>query len=73
MTAEQRPEIETLALAIARSPIVVARAKLADKSANACQSARGPLLPEGFDDADLAILRWIAEEGRRARRPLFRH
>jgi hypothetical protein len=77
MTAEQRPDIETLALAIACSPIVVARAKLANKSANTsaktCQSARVPLLPEGFDDADLAILRWIAEEGRRAGRPLFRH
>jgi hypothetical protein len=77
MTAEQRPEIETLAFAIARSPIVVARAKLAGKSArmsaNACQSARAPLLPEGFEDADLAILRWIADEGRRARRHLFRH
>lgn len=73
MTAEQRPEIETLALAIARSPIVVACAKSAHKSAHACQSARVPLLPEGFEDADLAILRWIAEEGRRARRHLFRH
>jgi hypothetical protein len=72
MTAEQRPEIETLALAIACSSIIVARAKSAHKPANACQSARVPQLPEGFEDADLAVLRWIAEEGRRARRHLFR-
>jgi hypothetical protein len=63
MTPEQRPDIETLALAIARSPIVVARA------ASAKALARDPLrlrLPEGFEDADLAILRWLVEERRRA-------
>lgn len=72
MTAEQRPDIETLALAIARSRIVVAHGKWAHKPPHARRSACGPLLPEGFEDADLAILRWIADESRRARRHLFR-
>jgi hypothetical protein len=48
-------DLETLAAVIARSQIVV--------------TARTPRrrLPEGFDDVDVAILNWIAAEGRRAR------
>jgi len=42
--------IEALAAAIARSPIVVARPAPS---------------PAGFDAADVAILEWIAAEGRR--------
>jgi len=64
-TIEQRPDIETLdiaalALAIARSPIVVA------------QSSGRRRLPDGFEDVDLAILDWIAQEGRRVGRSLIR-
>lgn len=47
-------DLETLAAIIARSPIVVAPA---------CRRRR---LPAGFDEADVAILEWIAAEGRRA-------
>jgi hypothetical protein len=67
MAPELRPEIETLASAIARSPIVVVRA-FAPKAL----SASRPQLPEGFDDADLAVLRWIAEEARRVGRQFAR-
>lgn len=46
--------LETLAALIAQSPIVVAQPhKLAAR------------LPAGFDEADVAILEWIAAEGRR--------
>ncbi len=76
MALEQRPDIETLALTIARSPIVAARA-WAQKRAQRCaqQSSRSSLFesfPDGFEDADLAILRWISEEGRRVGRALVR-
>ncbi len=70
MMFEQRSDIATLLLAIARSPIVVRRA--APANAVSCRAARVEL-PEGFDDADLAVLRWIAEEARRTGRHLFRH
>jgi hypothetical protein len=46
-------DLETLAMVIARSQIVVA------------DPARRPL-PLGFDEVDAAILDWIAAEGRRA-------
>jgi len=59
MAPEHRPDIETLFLAIALSPIVVMGA--ATRQASARMTAR-PQLPEGFDDTDLAVLRWIAEE-----------
>jgi hypothetical protein len=45
------PTCETLVAAITHSPIVMARA-----------AAR---LPDGFEDVDVAILDWIATEGRR--------
>lgn len=56
----QYTDLETLAAAIARSQIVVAE--------------RTPRrrLPAGFDDVDVAILDWIAAEGRRASRSLVR-
>jgi len=47
-----RPDFDTLAAVIAHSQIVVA------------QTIRR--LPAGFDAVDVAILDWIATEGRRA-------
>jgi hypothetical protein len=76
MAIEQRPDIETLALAIARSPIVARRASVRKRPRQCAQEpARARLFedfPAGFEDADLTILRWIAEEGRRAGRALVR-
>ena len=48
-----RPDLGTLAAVIARSSIVLAREPVA-------------ALPAGFDDIEIAILDWIASEGRRA-------
>jgi hypothetical protein len=48
--------VETIGEVIARSPIVVSRPVT--------------LLPEGFDEADLAVLDWLAAEGARLRRGL---
>ena len=48
------------AAVIAHSQIVVA------------SPATGPRLPTGFGAVDIAILRWIASEGRRAGRALAR-
>lgn len=56
----QYPDLETLAAIIARSPIVVADRTPARR------------LPAGFDDIDIAILDWIAAEGRRVGRSFFR-
>jgi hypothetical protein len=53
--------LEAIAALIARSPIVVAQPV---KSV-----AR---LPAGFDDVDVAVLDWIADEGRRIGRSLVR-
>jgi hypothetical protein len=53
-TSTLQPDLETLAAVIARSPIVVADPAL-----------RRARLPAGFDAVDLAILDWIATEGRR--------
>ena len=50
----QYTDIETLSVVIARSQIVVARPP--------CRR-----LPAGFDEVDIAILNWIAAEGRRPR------
>jgi hypothetical protein len=46
-------DLGTLAAVVACSPIIVAR------------PSRCRRLPAGFDEADLAILEWIAAEGRR--------
>jgi hypothetical protein len=46
-------DLETLAMVIARSQIIVA------------DPALRQLLPAGFDEVDAAILDWIAAEGRR--------
>jgi len=64
---QQRPDLEALAAVIARSPIVVARLRSAARR-------RLPVgLQElGFDELDLAILGWIAAEGRHAGRRFVR-
>jgi hypothetical protein len=54
VTNHNRPDVETLAAVIARSQIVVAEP--------------AKRLPAGYDDVDVAILDWIAAEGRRAGR-----
>jgi hypothetical protein len=54
------PDLDMLAAVIAHSQIVVERA------------GRTRPLPVGFDDVDVAILDWIAAEGRRAGRRLVR-
>lgn len=56
------PDIETLALFIARSQIVVAQRLRAGISAGGFRP-----LPAGFDEIDMAVLEWIAAEARRAR------
>ena len=56
----QRTDLDTLATVIAHSQIVVARILLARPATRR--------LPAGFEAADIAILDWIASEGRRASR-----
>ncbi len=51
---EQYTDLETLAAAIARSQILIAAPPARRR------------LPAGFDEVDVAILDWIAAEGRRA-------
>jgi len=53
---QDSPDIATLAAVIAHSQIVV-RIVLSEQLSR---------LPAGFDDVDLAILDWIADQGRRA-------
>jgi hypothetical protein len=53
-TMPYRSDLETLTSAIAQSPIVVA-----------VPAAAVARLPAGYDQVDVAILRWIAVEGRR--------
>jgi hypothetical protein len=54
-------DLATLVAAIARSPIVLAR-----------RAAPAPRLPLGYDGVDVAVLDWIAAEGRRIGRSLAR-
>ncbi len=60
---EQGTDLETLTTVIAHSQIVVAWA---------FAGAARRRLPAGFEAADVAILDWIASEGRRAGRGLVR-
>ncbi len=53
LETENQADLETLIETIARSPIVVRERLLAQ-------------LPAGFDKVDVAILRWIAADSRRA-------
>ena len=52
-----RPDLETLIAVIARSPIFAAERAFAHAA-----------LPAGFEKVDVAILRWIAADSRRADR-----
>ncbi len=54
-------DLATLVAAITRSPIVVAR-----------PAAPARRLPVGYDSVDVAVLDWIAAEGRRIGRSLAR-
>ena len=60
-TGTNFPDLDTLAAVIAHSQIVVAEP--------AWDFRR---LPAGFDGVDVAILEWIAAEGRRASRGIVR-
>jgi hypothetical protein len=53
-------DLDTLAMVIARSQIVVADPALRERLPQR--------LPSGFDEVDVAVLDWIAAEGRRAGR-----
>lgn len=57
-TLVQDRVLETLRETIARSPIIVGQAAVGRLTADAG-------FPEGFEDVDIAILNWIAAEGRR--------
>lgn len=59
----QYPDYPTLAAVIARSQIVMPRVVM--PRAIMQRAAPRPRLPAGFDDTDLAMLEWIAREGRR--------
>jgi len=50
----QYPTVEVLAAMIAHSQIMVTQ-----------PAETTPPLPAGFDDIDIAVLEWIAAEGRR--------
>jgi hypothetical protein len=56
-----------LAAVIARSPIVVAAT-----APPPMQPALARRFPAGFDDVDIAVLEWIAAEGRRLGRSFVR-
>jgi hypothetical protein len=55
VAANDRPDVETLRAVIAHSQIVVTQP---------AGHRRG--FPAGFDETDIAVLDWIAAEGRRA-------
>ena len=60
-------DLDTLVAVIAHSQIVLA-ATAAD-----CRPLSGrPSLPDGFGEVDIAVLEWIAAEGRRVGRELPR-
>jgi len=56
------PDLGTLAAVIAHSQIVLAG-----------QGADRRQFPAGFDDVDIAMLEWIASEGRRVGREFARY
>lgn len=66
-TGSSYPDIETIALFIAHSQIVLAAP--ADETAG---TAKSRSLPAGFGEVDIAILEWIAAEGRRLGRVVAR-
>lgn len=60
-------DIQALVLLIAHSQIVVAA-----PAGEAAPVGKSRLLPAGFDEVDIAILEWIAAEGRRLGRGMAR-
>jgi hypothetical protein len=60
MNRPNDPKLATLVAVIAHSPIVVRQPP------RLAASSLAPPLPAGFEAVDLAILDWIAAEGRRA-------
>jgi hypothetical protein len=66
---QQHADLETLAAVIAHSQIVVPQIAVRRRFAWPAQSR---LLPAGFDETDIAVLDWIAAEGRRAGRSFVR-
>ena len=62
------PDFETLAAVIARSEIVVQKMQIIVLKMMRPKVLPRSALPAGFDDTDIAILEWIAAEGRRAAR-----
>jgi hypothetical protein len=65
MNGPTMSDLATLRAAIADSPIYVP-ASPAKARAFKARAFKARPLPPGFDAADLAILEWIAAEGRRA-------
>jgi hypothetical protein len=61
---QDHPSLDALIAAIAHSQIVVAELGARDSRLPA-RFDRVSRLPPGFDDVDVAILTWIAAEGRR--------
>lgn len=59
-------DLGTLSAVIAHSPIVVGAV------ANCPRLPDHRSLPDGFDEVDVAVLEWIAAEGRRVGRELTR-
>ena len=60
-------DLGTLIAVVAHSQIVVAM------PAADCRFADHRALPEGFGDVDVAMLEWIAAEGRRLGRQIAQH
>jgi hypothetical protein len=69
-TLQARLDIETLASAIAQSPIVMTPAAARRRLPDDLQDMG--FREMGFEDIDVAILEWIAAEGRRVGRSLIR-
>jgi hypothetical protein len=68
-TDQQCTDLETLAAVIAHSEIIVAQIAAHRGFAWPAQSR---VLPAEFDETDIAVLDWIAAEGRRAGRSFVR-
>ena len=60
-------DLGTLAAVVAHSQIIVALTAADDR-----RVAENGTLPDGFGDVDVAVLQWIAAEGRRVGRELAR-
>jgi hypothetical protein len=68
-TGTNSPDTDALAAVLA----LVAHSQIVVAARNAEGVAKSRSLPAGFDDIDIAVLEWIAAEGRRLGRGLARH